>query len=230
VAPLALGTNTDPYQPIERDLKVMRACLKVLSLARHPTAIVTKGALVERDIDILQDMARDKLVRVGISVTTLDETLCRKMEPRAPSPSCRLRTIETLTKAGIDVRIMASPMVSGLTDSELESILQAGADAGATCASWIMLRLPREVSPLWQEWLNTHYPERAAKVMTRLREMHGGKDYDARWGHRMRGTGHFATLVAHRFKLALRKTGLSETAPELNCDLFRPPQGQLSLF
>lgn len=223
VAPLAIGTNTDPYQPVERDRTIMRNCLKVLAEARHPVAITTKGALIERDIDILSDMARDNLVRVGISVTTLDAGLCRKMEPRAPSPNRRLRVIEKLARAGVPVRIMASPMVPALTDPELESILAAGAGAGACYASWIMLRLPLEVSHLWQQWLAEHYPNRAERIMSRLREMHGGKEYDARWHHRMRGSGHYADMVQARFSLALKRLELRESAPPLRRDLFRPP-------
>ncbi|WP_415920563.1 PA0069 family radical SAM protein [Tateyamaria sp. SN6-1] len=233
VAPLAIGTNTDPYQPIEAEHGLMRACLEVLAACGHPVAIVTKGTLIERDLDILADMARRGLVRVGISVTTLDADLCRRMEPRAPHPKRRLQMIERLSAAGVPVRIMASPLVPGLTDPELEHILAAGKAAGARTASWIMLRLPREVSPLWQEWLGAHYPDRAGRVMSKLREMHGGKDYDARWGHRMRGTGPYAEMVAHRFSLAIKRLGLQTTVPRMRTDLFRPPRGakaQLSLF
>ncbi|MEM9872389.1 MAG: PA0069 family radical SAM protein [Pseudomonadota bacterium] len=233
VAPLAVGTNTDPYQPVERAHGIMRACLEVLEACGHPVAIVTKGTLIERDIDILSAMAQRGLARVGISVTTLDATLCRRMEPRAPTPERRLQMIERLSGAGIPVRIMASPMVPALTDPELEAILAAGKAAGARTASWIMLRLPQEVSPLWQEWLATHYPDLAGRVMSKLREMHGGKDYDARWGHRMRGTGPYAEMVAHRFKLAVKRLGLRTEAPPMRTDLFRPPRApsdQLSLF
>ncbi len=233
VATLAIGTNTDPYQPIERDRGITRACLEVLADTRHPVAVVTKGALIERDIDILSQMAAQGLARVGISVTTLDADLARRMEPRAPTPRRRLQVIERLAKAGIDVRVMASPMVPALTDHELESILAAGARSGATSASWIMLRLPREVSALWQEWLAVHEPGRATRIMARLREMHGGKDYDARWGHRMRGEGDYAEMVQARFRLALKRSGLRETAEPLRRDLFRPPakdDRQLSLL
>ncbi|MEO0632954.1 MAG: PA0069 family radical SAM protein [Pseudomonadota bacterium] len=236
VAPLAVGTNTDPYQPIERAHGIMRACLKVLAACGHPVAIVTKGTLIERDIDILGDMARRGLVRVGISVTTLDGDLCRKMEPRAPGPKRRLQMIERLSAAGIPVRIMASPMVPGLTDPEMEEILAAGKRAGARSASWIMLRLPREVSALWQEWLAEHYPDRAGRVMSKLREMHGGRDYDARWGHRMRGTGVYAEMVAHRFDLTVKRLRLKTRLQPMRCDLFQPPvaprtpTAQLDLF
>ena len=184
------------------------------------------------DLDILSDMATRGLMRVGVSLTTLDPDLCRKMEPRAPSPKRRLQMIERLSRVGVPVRLMASPMVPGLTDPELEAILEAGKSAGARTASWIMLRLPREVSPLWQEWLAEHYPDRAARVMSKLREMHGGRDYDARWGHRMRGTGSYAEMVAHRFKLAVKRLGLRTEAPPMRTDLFRPPvapSAQLSL-
>ncbi|WP_252731384.1 PA0069 family radical SAM protein [Lentibacter algarum] len=233
VAPLAVGTNTDAYQPVEKREEVFRKCLKVLQDASHPVAIVTKGTLIERDIDILAPMAAQGLVRVGVSVTTLDATLSRRMEPRVPSPKRRLETIRRLCAAGIPVRVMCSPVVPGLTDAEMERILAAGRDAGATSASWIMLRLPREVSQLWQDWLAEHYPHRAAKVMARLREMHGGKEYDARWHKRMRGEGVYAEAIAARFKLAVRRLGLDEAQPALRCDLFRPPEhtgDQMRLF
>ncbi len=233
VAPIAIGTNTDPYQPIERDHGIMRDCLEVLARFRHPVAIVTKGALIERDIDILAPMAAQGLARVGISVTTLDAGLSRRMEPRAPSPRRRLMTIRRLTAAGIPVRLMTSPIVPGLTDHEIEALLSAGREAGADAASWIMLRLPREVSELWQEWLAEHEPGRAGKIMARLREMHGGKDYDARWGHRMRGEGHYAGIIAQRFQAAARRLGLDRATAPLRCDLFQVPLrkgDQMSLF
>ena len=223
VAVIAMGTNTDPYQPIDRDRQITRACLTVLAEARHPVAVVTKGTLIERDIDILSDMAAQGLARVGISITTLDPDLSRRMEPRAPSPKRRLQMIERLAAAGIEVRVMASPMVPALTDPELEAILKAGAEAGAVHASWIMLRLPREVSGLWQDWLARHYPDRAGRIMARLREMHGGKDYDARWGHRMRGEGEYAEMVQMRFQVACKRFGLTQAATPLRTDLFRPP-------
>ncbi|WP_420002660.1 PA0069 family radical SAM protein [Arenibacterium sp. LLYu02] len=233
VATLAIGTNTDPYQPCERDWGIMRACLEVLRDFNHPVAIVTKGTLIERDLDILSEMARRGLVRVGVSVTTLDADLSRRMEPRVPVPARRLATIKRLSEAGVPVRIMTSPLVPGLTDHELEALLAAGAEAGADAASWIMLRLPREVSELWQDWLREHEPGRAEKVMARLREMHGGRDYDPRWGQRMRGEGEYAEMVGRRFKLACARLGLSEKAAPLRCDLFAKPSqagDQLSLF
>lgn len=233
VAPIAIGTNTDPYQPIEQEHGIVRACLQVLSDHNHPVAIVTKGTLIERDIDILAPMAARGLVRVGVSLTTLDPSLSRRMEPRAPGPVRRLRMIKTLVEAGIPVRVMTSPIVPGLTDHEMETLLEAGGEAGADTASWIMLRLPREVSELWQEWLGEHYPERASKIMSRLREMHGGRDYDPRWGHRMRGEGEYAQVMAQRFRKACRRLGLKERAPALRTDLFAIPAqvgDQLSLF
>ena len=232
-ATIAIGTNTDPYQPIERDHGIMRACLEVLRDAGHPVAIVTKGALIERDLDILGDMATRGLVRVGISVTTLDAKLSRAMEPRAPTPARRLATIAALARAGVAVRVMASPVIPALTDPELESILEAGRDAGATHASWIMLRLPREVSPLVQEWLAVTFPDRAERIMNRLREMHGGREYDAAWHKRMRGEGPYAQMIARRFDIARRRLGLGNRAPDLRCDLFHPPardKRQLTLF
>ncbi|KIN64936.1 Radical SAM domain protein [Sulfitobacter noctilucicola] len=233
VAPIAIGTNTDPYQPIEKKHEIMRECLKVLADTGHPVAIVTKGSLIERDIDILAPMAQRGLVRVGISVTTLDATLSRLMEPRAPAPARRLGVIRRLSQAGIPVRVMASPMIPALTDPELEAILGAGRDAGARTASWIMLRLPQEVSPLVQEWLAQHYPDRAERIMNRLRDMHGGKAYDATWHRRMRGEGPYAEMVAQRFNVAIKRLGLKTNAPPMRCDLFRAPVlpgAQMSLF
>ncbi|NKX46373.1 PA0069 family radical SAM protein [Roseibacterium sp. KMU-115] len=232
-APIAIGTNTDPYQPIERDRRIMRRVLEVLHAFRHPVAVVTKGSLVERDADILGEMGQAGLARVGISVTTLDADLSRKMEPRCPSPARRLQTIERLTRAGVPVRVMASPLVPGLTDHELEAILQAARDAGAVAASTIPLRLPREVSGLWQDWLAAQYPERVGRVMGKIRDMHGGRDYDPAWGRRMTGQGLWADLIAQRFARATRALGLAERMPPLRCDLFRAPAragDQLSLF
>lgn len=233
VQPIAIGTNTDPYQPLERDRGIMRACLEVLRDFRHPVAIVTKGALIERDLDILAPMAEQSLVRVGISVTTLDRDLARRMEPRCPAPDRRLAAIRACVAAGVPVRIMASPMIPALTDPELERILEAGRDAGAQAASYIMLRLPREVADLWQDWLQEHYPDRATRVMNHLRDMHGGEVYSAKWFQRMKGEGVYAELIAQRFRKAVRRLGLDAAQPPLRCDLFRvPPRkgDQLSLF
>ncbi|WP_093115932.1 PA0069 family radical SAM protein [Salinihabitans flavidus] len=232
-APMAFGTNTDPYQPVEKTHEITRNCLKVLRDFNHPVAIVTKGTLIERDLDILSDMAAKGLAHVGISVTTLDAGLSRAMEPRVPPPARRLATISALAQAGVPVRVMMAPVVPALTDHEIEGLLTAARDAGATAASWIMLRLPREVSPLFQDWLQAHRPDRAARVMARLREMHGGQDYSPDWGKRMRGEGHHAQMIAHRFRLAMRRLGLSEALPPLRRDLFAPPLAcgdQLALF
>ncbi|WP_136683783.1 PA0069 family radical SAM protein [Falsirhodobacter xinxiangensis] len=231
--PIALGTNTDPYQPIEREYRVMREVLEVLAAHDHPVAIVTKGAMVERDLDILAPMAAKGLAKVGISVTTLDADLARSMEPRVPTPARRIAAIRALSNAGVPVRLMVSPVIPGLTDPEIDAILEAGRDAGATAASWIMLRLPMEVSPLVRQWLEARVPGRAAKVMARIREVHGGKDYDAEWGKRMRGEGQWSALIGTRFELAVKRLGLTVPQPPLRTDLFRPPPrkgDQLSLF
>ncbi|MDP5362408.1 MAG: PA0069 family radical SAM protein [Paracoccaceae bacterium] len=230
---IAIGTNTDPYQPLEKTRKIMREVVQVLSDFNHPLGIVTKGTLIERDIDILAPMAAKGLLRVGISITTLDPKVARAMEPRVPLPAARLRTIARLTAAGIPVRVMVSPVVPALTDHELEAILQASKDAGAVAASSIMLRLPREVAPLFRDWLRAHYPDRAARVMGRVRDLHGGKDYDPNFGTRMVGQGEWAAIMQQRFKLATRKLGLDRSLPPLRSDLFgKPPAAgdQLSFF
>lgn len=233
VAPIAIGTNTDPYQPIERDRGIMRACLSVLHGFRHPATIATKGVLVERDLDLLSEMARWSLVQVGITLTTLDPQLSRRMEPRVPAPARRIKTIERLSAAGIPVRVMVSPVVPGLTDAEIEQILTAARDAGAQGASWAMLRLPLEVAPLWEAWMDEHYPDRKSRVMSKLHDMHGGKVYDAGWFKRTRGDGVFAQLIAQRFTKARKRLGLDRDMPALDCTAFRPPPrvgDQLSLF
>ncbi|KRS14456.1 DNA repair photolyase [Roseovarius atlanticus] len=233
VAPIAIGTNTDPYQPIEKSHGIMRACLQVLSEFNHPVAIVTKGSLVERDIDILSDMAARGLARVGISVTTLDAALSRAMEPRAPAPARRLKVVGRLADAGIPVRAMVSPVIPGLTCHEIEPILKSVAGAGAGAANWIMLRLPLEVSPLFREWLAQTCPDRAARVMGHVRDMHGGKDYASDWGRRMRGSGPYAEMVAQRFRVAAKRLGLDARQPPLRSDLFEPPVragDQMELF
>lgn len=232
-AVLAIGTNTDPYQPAEARLRIMRGVLQVLSDWNHPVGIVTKGAMIERDIDLLADMARRGLVHVGISVTTLDPGLSRRMEPRAPAPARRLAAIATLARAGVPVRVMAAPVVPVLTEPELESILQAGAEAGARAASWILLRLPREVAPLFRDWLTREVPGQAAHVMNRLRAMRGGADYDAEWGKRMRGEGPYAQILARRFAIAARRLGLDGPLPPLDSGRFARPLargGQMALF
>ncbi|WP_099827556.1 PA0069 family radical SAM protein [Oceaniglobus indicus] len=233
VAPLAIGTNTDPYQPIERDRQIMRRCLEVLSEFRHPVTVTTKGTLIERDADILGEMGQAGLARVGISITTLDPVLARRLEPRVPSPVRRLKAIETLARAGCPVRVMVAPVIPGLTDHEVETILSAARDAGAQSAGWVMLRLPLEVSALFVDWMRRHYPDRTGKVMSKLREMHGGREYSSDWHKRMRGEGVYADLIARRFDLACERLGLAEKLPPLRHDLFHvPPRkgDQLSLF
>ena len=230
---IAVGTNTDPYQPIEARRRVMREVVEVLAAFRHPLAITTKGTLIERDIDLLAPMAAQGLLRVGVSVTTLDTDLSRKMEPRAVLPARRLAVIRRLSEAGIPVRAMLAPVIPGLTDHELEPMLKAVRDAGAVAASWIMLRLPREVSQLFQDWLAEAVPGRAAKVMARVRDVHGGRDYDPAWGRRMRGEGLWARLIAQRFDKTCARLELAAQMPPLRCDLFAPPfktGNQLSLF
>jgi len=233
-AVIAIGTNTDPYQPIEARYRIMRGILEVLERFRHPVAIVTKGALVERDLDLIGALGRQGLARVGISLTTLDRSLARRMEPRAMAPERRLRAIRRLTEAGCPVRVMVAPVIPGLTDHELDTLLEAGRAAGAVAASYIALRLPREVAGLFRAWLAEVAPARAGRVMARIREMHGGRDYDPEWGRRMTGTGPQADLLAQRFRLARRRHGLAEDLPPLRTDLFRNPQApetrQLSLF
>jgi DNA repair photolyase len=223
VETIALGTNTDPYQPIEKKYEITRSCLKVFKKLKHPVAIVTRGSLVERDIDILSDLARDDLTRVGISVTTLNADLARKLEPRAPSPKRRLLMIKRLSEAGIPVRVMASPLIPGLSDHEMEAILAAGKDAGAESASWIMLRLPREVSDLFQDWLDRHAPDRKNRVLGHLRDMHNGALYSSEWFKRMRGQGALADMMERRFQLSIKRLGLVQKVKKLRTDLFCPP-------
>ena len=233
VAPIAIGTNTDPYQPIEHQHRITRACLEVLRDYNHPVAIVTKGTGILQDLDIIADLAARNLALVGISVTTLSPEIARKMEPRVPGPAKRLQVIRALSEAGVPTRIMVSPVVPGLTDHEVEAILEAGRDAGARAASWIMLRLPQEVAPLVEDWLREHFPDRAEKVLRRLREMHGGKLYDAQWGKRMRGEGVYASMIATRFEAAVKRLGFATGSLALRRDLFAmPPRkgDQLSLF
>lgn len=232
VGTMAIGTNTDPYQPVEKRLEIMARILDVLHRFRHPVGIVTKGALIRRDLARLGEMAKDGLVKVGISLTTLDAGLCRSMEPRAASPHQRLRLIEDLASADVPVRAMIAPIIPGLTDHEIERLVRAAADAGASHASRIVLRLPLEVENLFRDWLGDHCPDRAERVMARVRDVHGGKTYDPKFGQRMRGRGVLADLIAQRFDLACKRNGLKTGTIDLRSDLFRVPgRGeQLSLL
>jgi DNA repair photolyase len=231
---IAIGTNTDPYQPIEKEWRIMRQVLEVLDAANHPVSVVTKSALIMRDIDILARMAARGLARAGISVTTLDRRLARLMEPRASTPSRRLEAIRALSEAGVPTSVMAAPMIPALNDHELERILDSGAAAGAVEASYVLLRLPLEVSPLFRDWLLRHYPDRYRHVMSLVRSMRGGKDYDAEFGKRMKGEGPYAWQISRRFELTAKKHGLRRSrGMTLNTDLFVPPSGagvQLSLL
>ncbi|HDZ72570.1 MAG TPA: PA0069 family radical SAM protein [Aurantimonas coralicida] len=233
VKSIAIGTNTDPYQPVEKTWRIMREILEVLEAANHPVGIVTKSALVLRDIDILQRMAAKGLAKVALSVTTLDRTLARAMEPRAATPAKRLETIKALSEAGIPTMVMMAPIIPGLTDSEIERVLESASTAGAREVGYVLLRLPLEVSPLFKEWLLRHYPNRYRHVLALLRSMRDGKDYDAEWNKRMRGTGPYAFQIRRRFEMTARRLGLNETRTELRCDRFTPPKGagvQLALL
>ena len=230
---IAIGTNTDPYQPVEREWRIMRQVLEVLSAANHPVGIVTKSALVARDIDILASMAERGLAKVAVSVTTLDRKLARAMEPRAATPPKRLETIRALSSAGIPTGVMAAPVIPGLNDHEIERILDSARAAGAAQAGYVLLRLPHEVSPLFRDWLLRNYPDRYRHVMSLVRSMRGGKDYDAEFGKRMRGAGPYAWQIKRRFDMAAKRLGFNVSRAALRTDLFVPPAGsgvQLSLL
>jgi len=229
---LNIGSVTDAYQPAERRLRITRSVIEVLSEARHPFSIITKGSLVERDIDLIAPMAQAGLAAVYVSITTLDPALARALEPRAAAPHRRLRTIEALARAGIPVGVSVSPVIPFLNEPELERILEAARTAGASRAFSIVLRLPWEVNPLFQHWLDQHVPERAARIMARVREMRGGKDNDSRFGTRMTGQGAWAQLLRQRFDKACTRLGYQRERVELDLTQFRPPgrqagQGQL---
>ena len=228
---IMIGANTDGYQPIERERRITRSILEVMERFSHPVAIVTKSALILRDLDILSRLAQRGLAKAAISVTTLDHKLARKMEPRASTPAKRIAAIRDLSAAGVPVAVMAAPLIPALNDCELERILEAAAKAGAVEAAYILLRLPLEISPLFQEWLQAEFPDRAKRVMSLLRSTRAGKDYVSCFGERQRGTGQYADQIEARFNLALKRCGLNQRSLSLNRDLFRKPQGaQLSLF
>jgi DNA repair photolyase len=228
---LAMSGVTDPYQPIERRLKITRGCLEVLAEFRNPVGIITKNQLVTRDIDLLRELARFNAAAVFVSVTTLDTNLRKILEPRTSPPAARLATISTLSQAGIPVGVLMAPLIPGLTDHEIPQVVEAAVKAGAKRAGYVTLRLPYAVAPLFEQWLEQHYPDRKDKVLNRLREMRGGKLYDAKWGKRMRGEGIFADQIENLFDVACRKAGLGANELNLSTAAFRRPGGeQLNLF
>ncbi|MGE0421147.1 MAG: PA0069 family radical SAM protein [Reyranellaceae bacterium] len=234
---IAMGTNTDPYQPVERELKLMRGILEVLAEFNHPVGIVTKNALVTRDIDILAPMARKNLVQVFLSVTTLDRHLANIMEPRASTPTKRLTAMRTLNEAGVPCGVMAAPMIPAINDHEMEAILEAAHQAGAQRAGYTVLRLPLEIAQLFEEWLREHFPDRAERVLSLVKQMRGGKIYDSDWGQRMTGTGTLAQLIRQRFDLAARKFEFNKFRYQLDTTQFQVPESmragdtrQMSLF
>ncbi len=230
---MAMGTNTDPYQPIEKKFRITRSVLEVLSRTNHPVGIVTKSALVTRDIDILSQMADRQLAKVAISITTLDPKLARRMEPRAASPAKRLETVRKLTEAGIPVCVLVAPVIPAINDHEIEAILKAASAAGATEAGYVLLRLPHDLKELMRDWLTEHYPDKLNHVFSLLQEARGGKDYDAEWGVRQTGVGPYAWMIGRRFETAAERLGMNKRSLKLRTDLFRPPvkeTGQLSLF
>jgi DNA repair photolyase len=228
-----MGSNTDPYQPQERRLRITRQLLEVLSRFNHPVSVLTKSALVARDIDILGPMAERRLARAAVSVTTLDRALARAMEPRAATPERRLWAIRQLTAAGIPTTVMFAPVIPGLNDHEMEAVLHRAAEAGASAAGYVMLRLPLEIKDLFAQWLDEARPDRAARVMSLVRQMRGGRDYDPQWGKRMRGEGPIADLTRQRFQIARRRFGFNTERVELDVTQFKvPPKAgdQMELF
>ncbi len=232
-AVIALGANTDPYQPAERKLGITRAVLEVMAEFNHPVNIVSKSNLVLRDLDLLAPMAEKGLASVLVSITTLDRELAGKMEPRAATPSRRLEAVRTLSDSGVPVGVLTSPMVPGLNDHEVDALLEAARSAGAEYANYVLLRLPLEIKDLFHEWLEEHYPHRAARVLSLMRQSHGGRLYESQFGRRMRGEGPYAEVLERRFELACKRLGLRRKFPERRTDLFRvPPRSgdQRSLF
>lgn len=230
---IMLGANTDPYQPVEREYKVTRGILEVLQRFHHPVSIITKSTLITRDLDILAELAKENLVTVMVSITTLDDDLKRSLEPRAASPRSRLRTVETLAQAGVPVGVMTAPIIPMINDAEMERILELAAEAGACSAGYVLLRLPYELKDLFKEWLVAHYPLKAEHVMSLIRQSRGGEEYQSEFGTRMRGTGKYAELIAQRFALACKRLGLGR-GRRMGVDTTRfrvPPEGgQLDLW
>lgn len=227
VSPIALGVNTDAYQPLERERRITRELLEVMLEYRHPVSIITKGALILRDLDLLTELAEQGLCSVRISLTTLSNDLKRRMEPRTAAPATRLKMIEQLSSAGIPTGIILGPVIPFINDQEIEAIVEAAASAGATRASWIMLRLPLELDELFQDWLHRHFPQRAEHVMNRIRDLRGGKSYDSAFGRRMTGIGPYADLIRQRFSNKAKRLGLNlHQAEPLRNDLFRRPAGE----
>jgi DNA repair photolyase len=225
VSPISLGINTDAYQPVERKLQLTRRIIAVLAETRHPFSLITKNALVERDLDLLVPMARENLVHVYFSITTLDNALSSRLEPRASAPHSRLKAVKRLSEAGIPVGVMFAPVIPWVNDQALEAVLDAASAHGATAAGYVLLRLPHEVAPLFRDWLQTHLPDRAAHVMSTIQQLRGGKDYDSRFGKRLSGEGVYADLLARRFALALKRAGFRERRhPPLECSRFVPPR------
>ncbi|MGL3820988.1 PA0069 family radical SAM protein [Sphingopyxis sp. R3-92] len=231
-APIAIGTNTDGYQPVEREWGITRAIIEVLAETRHPLIVTTKSDRILRDIDLLADMARDHLVGVAISVTTLDPAVARTLEPRAPHPRRRLAAIRKLIDAGVPTQVNISPIIPAITDHEIEAIMAAAAEAGAIRASYILMRLPHEVAPLFRAWLAAHYPDRADKVMHMVQDIRGGRDNDPNFFSRMKGHGVWAQLIRIRVKRAAKANGMDRSFPQIRNDLFRPPERdrQMELF
>ena len=225
VAPIAMGTNTDPYQPIERDWRVTRGCVELLAETRHPLTITTKSDRVLRDIDLLGEMAASGIVAVAVSVTSLDPDVARTLEPRAPHPRRRIAALRRLVEAGVPAMVAIAPVIPAITDHEMEHILEAAAEAGTRTAFFLPVRLPHEVAPIFRAWLDAHYPDRAAKVMATITSIRDGRENDPRFFTRMRGSGPWADLLRTRFTIACRKLGLNKERIVLRTDLFRPPEG-----